>query len=220
MKRLLILITIVFMLSGCASSATVPERSADIEKENTAEEENGLFTVTIETDEVSPAEREETVERAFLPGTSGDLSFEDFEDLLTFVYEGIPEEAYFPIVRYAHGEWKYELRFQYDSSDGYLFDEIGLADFIIDEEKDAATIVLHPRLANDGYEVWEESDEDVGYKPFESLFDESGLFKLVGNDAVIVLDNYFSYEGREYIMGEMWLSEETFGSFWMYRGQE
>ena len=148
-----------------------------------------------------------------------DLSFEDFDFYYDLMYYGIPEEAYFPALKYAEGSWKYDLKIRYDSSDGYMFDEIGYADLTIDRERGALVVTLHPRLASDGYEVWPESDEEVGYEPFDGGFDENGALKLIGNYCVLYVENYYAYEGREYMLGTLWMSEDSFADFLMMRGQ-
>ena len=121
--------------------------------------------------------------------------------------------ADYPAVRNDEGEWKYDLFLITDS----VFDEIGYCDLEISMEREAFILTLYPRLANDGYEIWEESEEDAGYEPFEGGFDNEAI-KLVGNNAVIYITDFFTINGNQYMLGTIWLSEEVSGDFWMYRG--
>ena len=62
--------------------------------------------------------------------------------------------------------------------------------------QDQIRITLHPRLASDGYEVWEESDEEIGYELFAGGFDENDNIRLEGNSCVMMLKYYYAYEGK------------------------
>ena len=117
------------------------------------------------------------------------------------------------------GEWKYDLWFSFKEPVEKYFDEIGFADVELDYEKEEVVITPHPRFACDGYEITPETDAEVGYEPFKGGFEGNAL-KLIGNNAVVYITEYFAYEGREYVIGEIWLSEEMHGDFWMYRGQQ
>ena len=77
-----------------------------------------------------------------------------------------------------------------------------------------------PKYAGDGYELYPETDEGVGYEPFTGGFDENGALKLSGNHVVLYITNYFAWSGREYVMAESWYSEESYGIFLLTRGQQ
>ena len=89
-----------------------------------------------------------------------------------------------------------------------------------DYDKEQVIIVLHPKYAGDGYELYPETDEGVGYEPFTGGFDENGALKLSGNHVVLYITNYFAWSGREYVMAESWYSEESYGIFLLTRGQQ
>jgi len=222
MKRILLsLMLLIFLVCGCSSGSAVS--ATERNSENTITNES-FEQFTIETDLTDVSDKREngdSFDRSILwqEEGKGTLSFEAFQEMETVVRDGIPEDAEYPAVREMPGEWKYDLWILFDPETYDLFEEIGYADFEIDYDRELMIIKLHPRLANDGYEAWEESDEEVGYEPFEGGFEDNYL-KLSGNDAIILLSDYFAYEGREYALGEIWLSEEVYGDFWMYRGQE
>ena len=145
---------------------------------------------------------------------------EDFDFYDEIQENGVPEDVNYPPLKYAEGEWKYELTIPFITEYSSVFVEYGYADLALNREKETVIITLHPRMAGDEYELWEESEEEVGYEPFEGGIDDNGGIKLPGNDAVIYLRYYYAYEGREYILGEIYLSEEDSGTFLMTRGQE
>lgn len=212
-KTVLILIAaMMLILSGCAAkTASAPDDSAS--------------DFAVETLDLSPEQTEEGTEytRSFsdeLGAFDGSLNFDYFDDVYGFIYEGFPEDAYYPSVSYATGTWKYIMDIRYDSSEGYYFAEIGYADFSIDYDKELIIIDLHPRIDQDGFEAWEVSDEEIGYEAFEGGIDEDGGLKLIGNDVVLYFTDYFASGGREYLYGNIYLSEEDSGYFFMVRGQD
>ena len=227
-KRLLILFALIcLILAGCTTTgAAQPEESVD----------DNTIALPAETDPASdPFNRntqgvvDEDVtrdhfhnkDRDTVPKNADGLSFEDFDFYYDIMYDGVPEEAYFPAVKYAEGLWKYDLIFRYDSStDGYYYEEMGYAEFGIDYDREEIIITLHPRMANDGYEAWPTSDEEIGYEPFGGGFDEDDNLRLYGNNAVVDCQYYYAYSGREYFISEIWISEEDFGMLLMTRGQE
>ena len=60
----------------------------------------------------------------------------------------------------------------------------------------------------------------MGYEPFGGGFDENNEIKLIGNNCVLYLKNFYAYEGREYLLADLWISEEETATFMMIRGQE
>ncbi|MBQ2584168.1 MAG: hypothetical protein II568_03230, partial [Erysipelotrichaceae bacterium] len=137
----------------------------------------------------------------------GDQEIADLTRLLPFVYsddDGLPVQ---PIVK------NDKLYLTHNVAPGRKIRR----SFFYDRE--IISLSLHPRLASDGYEVWEESDEEVGYKPFEGLPENYGI-KLIGNDCVLWIGEYYAYEGREYVYGELYMSEENYVVFLMIRGQQ
>ena len=150
------------------------------------------------------------------------LNYEDFDEFYGQVmYEGLPEGRENEPLGNANGIWKYNLKIRYDSADGYLYDELGYAEMPVHNTDDPPVkIVLHPRLFSDGMEISELTDEDVGYEPFGGGFDENNEIKLIGNNCVLYLKNFYAYEGREYLLADLWISEEETATFMMIRGQE
>ena len=211
----------LLLISSCASNSEVRmSASSSVEADlSTKADEDSVFNFSISDEQLEVPESEADFEnntRSY--GGNGDLSFDDFAFYGDLYYNGVPKDAYYPAIMYAEGEWKYDLQIRYDSSDGYYFEEIGYADFILDYDKEVIVLKLHPRLAQDGYEVWEEDDDSVGYEPFEGL-PKDGALPMYGNDCVLHIGEYYAYEGREYIYGTLWMSEEDSAVFLMYRGQ-
>ena len=80
-------------------------------------------------------------------------------------------------------------------------------------------IELYPEYADNGSEILELHGQNK-YQPFTGGYNASeGNVKLVGNETVIYIKQYYGYEGREYMIGTAWFSEEDFGVFLMTRGQ-
>ncbi|MBR4469999.1 MAG: lipoprotein [Erysipelotrichaceae bacterium] len=239
MKKSIVLLFIVLLLTGCSSSdAGAVQKDEDhfadvILQPAQGDDVLSRFATGIQKEEAA----EETL--IALPGihvetnVSGSndgffdpskLSFEDFDELYgQMMYEGIPEDVVYLPLKNANGVWKYDLKIRYDSSvDGYMFDELGYVEMSVDGRNDPPiSIVLHPRLAAfDAYEVYPETDEEVGYEPFAGGIDDDNLIRLFGNDCVLCPEYYYAYEGREYLIATLWMSEEDFGNFMMIRGQE
>ena len=222
MKRIILLAVLLFCIVGCASAAPSEPASkpeAPAQTIEVQEPEESIFDKSLaRNEEFAQIERSHPI--AGIGNESADLNFADFDFYNEILANGIPEGAYWPIIREMPGTWKYMLQVRQDSSgkDMY-FDELGYADFVIDYDREIISLSLHPRLASDGYEVWEESDEEVGYKPFEGLPENNGI-KLIGNDCVLWIGEYYAYEGREYVYGELYMSEENYAVFLMIRGQQ
>jgi hypothetical protein len=224
-KIILFVLLVLMLLAGCSSSAASEKEAGDV-RETTVidpEEKADAFSRSIDSAPLSEENDADVVYESIARDYSqySELSFEDFDFYGDVMYNGVPEDAYFPTLSYGTGEWKYDLIFVYDSSvDGYYFEEIGYADLELDYDKETVIITLHPRLANDGFEVWEESDEEIGYEPFEGGFDENDELLMYGNYAVLNPHFYYAWEGREYFIGTLWVSEEDSGVFLMTRGQD
>ena len=151
---------------------------------------------------------------------TANLHFEDFDFYQDYVYEGFPDGAERIALKNANGDWKYNIAIA-NGTDGNSFSEIGFAEcYVNGSDNPPVKMTLHPRFANDGYETWTETDEEVGYEPFAGGLDENDELKLTGNNCVLVLNDYYFCEGREYMIGTLWMSEESMGSFLMTRGQE
>ena len=191
MKKIIIIpLVLLMMLCGCASSSVSESLQG-----NGQNDQSDLFD-------------------------AGKLSFEYFDEFYAqLMYEGLPEDRTSIPLGNANGIWKYDLKIRRDSSvDGYLFDELGYAEMSVHNSDDPPVkIVLHPRLASEGNETREETDEEVGYEPFGGVFDENNVLKLTGNDCVLVLERYYEWQGKEYLSATMQLSEEESGSFMMIR---
>jgi len=241
MKKLFILFFVgmlMICLGGCSASeteASVPDNNSGsdnalvVDIQRTTEEKiiagENSSDDNIKTDEITRdySQGLQEFEADYSYGDGSDLYFEYFDEFYGhLMYEGLPEGRTYIPLKYANGAWKYSLIFRFDSSDGGgMFDEIGYAEmYVHGEDNPPITIILHPRMAQDGFEVWLESDEEIGYEPFGGGFDENDNLKLSGNYCVMQLEQYYAYEGREYLYGTLWTSEETFGDFLMVRGQD
>ncbi len=228
MKKILIVLLLLFFVSGCASSSASESGNSgdDIHAVEPVieEEEDGIDRLYIGNE--GKQDGELVIDRGYGYDYDYDVSklhYEDFEEFYAqIMYEGLPEDKVREPLGNANGVWKYDFVYRYDSSDGgYVFEEIGYADMSVHNYDDPPVrITLHPRYASDGYEVWEESDEQVGYEPFGGGFDEFNNLKLYGNDCVLLLQEFYAWEGREYLLAELWMSEEDVATFMMIRGQE
>ncbi len=149
-----------------------------------------------------------------------DLSFDDFA-FYNEVYEhGIPDGASYPETQYAAGSWRYELFVYKEGSYDTDYMELGYADLNIEKKAQTATLVLHPRIGNDGNESYPTTDEEIGYKPFEGKLDEYYGLSFNGNGLDLYLNYYYAYEGREYLIGSFWKSGDMYDRILMIRGQD
>ncbi|MBQ1483488.1 MAG: hypothetical protein IIZ28_07970 [Erysipelotrichaceae bacterium] len=228
MKKAVILLFILLCLCGCASPAPSAEKQEEVTDRtltaDPAPESEELLIIGVGEEE-SAAPEEISRSYGFDDLSEFDVSklhYEDFDELYgQLMFEGLPEGIVREPLKYANGVWKYDLKIRYDSSDGYLFDELGYAEMSVDGTQDPPVrITLHPRLASDGIAVWEESDQDVGYEPFAGGLDDNDDLKLFGNNCVMLLTDFYAYEGREYLIAQLWMSEEDVAVFMMIRGQE
>lgn len=151
------------------------------------------------------------------------LNYEEFDNLYgEITYNGVPEARESLTLKNANGVWRYNLKLRYDDSlQGYMYDELGYAQMYVNgSDNPPIRITLHPRKASDGYEVWDETDENIGYVPFEGNIDDDNIIRLHGNNAIIVPEYYYALNGKEYLIGKMWMSEESSASFLMIREKE
>jgi len=151
------------------------------------------------------------------------LNFEEFDNLYgQITYNGVPEERESQPLKNANGIWRYNLKKKYDDpSQGYMYDELGYAHmYVKGSDQPPIRITLYPRKASDGYEAWDLTDESVGYEPFTGNIDDDNIIRLKGNNAIIVPEYYYAYQGKEYLIAKMWLSEEDFADFLMIRERE
>lgn len=145
------------------------------------------------------------------PSPSGEnLSFADFNFYEEVMANGVPDGAVFVEGGYADGDWKYNFRIN-------MYDEIGMA--FVDVEGESMRLELYPRYVDNGSSLLE-IDNDSKYQPFTGGYVASeGNVKLVGNNTVIYITKYYAYEGREYMIGTAWFSEDDSCPFLMTRGQ-
>lgn len=151
------------------------------------------------------------------------LKFEEFDNFYgDITYNGVPEARESKPLKDANGIWRYNLKMKYtDPSQGYMYDELGYVQMYVNGSDDPPIrITLHPRKASDGYESWDESDESISYKPFAGNIDDDNIIRLKGNDAILVPEYYYAYQGKEYMIAKLWMSEESYADFLMIRGQE
>lgn len=212
-----------------------PALDGDVYPGDTIQSSDALTPVIDETEQEAasiPADHDQSSVQADDPVIRNDsydfddvskLRFEDFDNLYgQITYEGTPADKVLVPLGNANGVWKYNLKIRSETSSGIsYFDELGYAEMSVHNNDDPPVrIILHPRLASDGYESWSETDEEVGYEPFGGRYDENDNLKLTGNDCVLLLKEYYAYEGREYLIAELWMSEEEHADFLMMRGQE
>ena len=204
----------LMMISGCASSSTKEE------------------TRVIENVDLSPAddvfgkglggrEGSDLVSRDYgqgLNAANGNPTLDDFNWFEDLIYSGIPENVYYPKVKYIEGIWKYRIRVRVDNStDGFWYDEIGVADLSLDYDREELIINLHPQLGADEYEAWPLTDEEIGYEEFRGGFNDHGGLTLSGNGFLADINEYYEYEGNEYIIGSLYTPEDYIGDFLFLR---
>ncbi len=232
MKKYFITIFILLslILSACSSSQAAVDSYSPNQNESVPVsdgtlqyEENDSFSQSV--DAIPQADPQQQATAGDVPqgiedfySGQDEVTFEDFDFFMDYMYYGAPDDAYYPAVKYAAGNWKYNLLFRYDSSSQY-YDELGHADISVDYDKDVLIVILHPELGNDGYESWPMTDADAAYEPFEGGFDENDNLRLYGNDAVLDVQCYYDSQGREYFISQIWISEEESGYLLLVRGQ-
>ncbi|MBR2601941.1 MAG: hypothetical protein IKE08_04520 [Clostridia bacterium] len=243
MKKLMICLAV--LLTGCASQATAflaPAMNNKTDDNSVIPESDDFFENSVEAEEEQPetplpqatAPAVQTAVPAETPaaqipaedpasgennGFNTEVSPDDFAFYTSVVYDGVPDDAEYPPLKYAEGTWKYYLSDTTVSEDGTFFEQYGYADLALDRENDLVIVSLHPRLGGDGFELYKIM-EDPGYEPFSGGLTEEGALKLIGNETVLYITYYFAWQGRECMAGEAWFSEEDQGMFIMTRGQE
>ena len=129
MKRIILLAVLLFCIVGCASAAPSEPASkpeAPAQTIEVQEPEESIFDKSLaRNEEFAQIERSHPI--AGIGNESADLNFADFDFYNEILANGIPEGAYWPIIREMPGTWKYMLQVRQDSSgkDMY-FDELEL----------------------------------------------------------------------------------------------
>ena len=220
MKIFLACVCAMVLAAGCGTSAAPSQSSDSVAASMGAKTLSAAANLIAKKDAGGISAAVNSASSAENPFGQTDVSPSDFYEFGTFYSDGIPEDANFPALKYAEGGWKYYLDIEDPETGGVTWNEFGLADLSLDYDKEQVIIVLHPKYAGDGYELYPETDEGVGYEPFTGGFDENGALKLSGNHVVLYITNYFAWSGREYVMAESWYSEESYGIFLLTRGQQ
>ncbi|MBQ1439385.1 MAG: hypothetical protein IIZ10_06830 [Solobacterium sp.] len=219
MKKIFAGILTAALLAGCGNASLLEKNLSAVSVGVGSKLLSGSGSpISAKTEALLPAVNS-TVSAGRYTG-EGEVAPSDFAEFMTFYSDGIPSDAAYPALRYAEGSWKYYLDMQDADTGGVRFNELGLADLSLNRQKETVIITLHPRMAGDGYELYPETDEEVGYEPFEGGLDDRGALKLAGNDVILYITAYFAWSGREYVMGETWYSEESCGLFLLTRGQQ
>ena len=219
MKKILAVILTSGLLAGCGNASLLERNSGAVSVGVGSKLLTGTVSpVSSNTEAILPA-ADSTASAGSFTGTE-DVTPADFAEFTDFYSDGIPSDAAYPALRYAEGSWKYYLDMQDADTGGVRFNEFGLADLSLNRQKETVIITLNPRMAGDGYELYPETEEEVGYEPFEGGLDDRGALKLAGNDVILYITAYFAWSGREYVMGEIWYSEESSGRFLLTRGQQ
>ena len=131
----------------------------------------------------------------------GDPSFEDFLFYETDVYKnGIPDDAVLLTAGNISGEWKFCLTFNRGVEWDERIDEIGIAE--VSFTSDSASLILHPQMIRYGSSVSPEDEDEVGYPVFTGTWDNEYI-DLLGGDISIGLGPFYSYEGKEYVIGNI-----------------
>ena len=132
---------------------------------------------------------------------AGDPTFDDFLFYENDVYaNGIPDGAVLLSAGSISGEWKYCLTFNRNSELEERIDEIGIAE--VSFTSDSASLILHPQMIRYGTFVSPEDEDEVGYPVFSGTWDDEYI-DLMGGEISIGLGPYYSYEGKEYVIGNI-----------------
>ena len=220
MKKFIVFALTVLLTAGCGSGALLKESAgamADSLKTKTSAAALSKVSIKQTGNLTAPAFSSQTSANGY---DEFGVSPSDFYEFSDFFERGIPSDAEYPALKYMEGGWRYYLDRQDLDLHRVSFNEFGLADVSLNYDRETVTIVLHPRLAGDGYELYPETDEEVGYQPIEGGFNERGELVLEGNNLMVGLNNYFAWSGREYVMGEIWYPDSYCGYFFLTRGQQ
>ncbi|MCR5095178.1 MAG: hypothetical protein K6A70_00370 [Erysipelotrichaceae bacterium] len=212
----------LLMFAGCASERSNVrsiEPGEPKQHEKTVSVESTPFAISVDPKdgEDKVIEIMPEVRRTVPEDNNGDLSLHDFDFYYDLMNTGIPADADYPALLYAEGDWRYDFIIRKENADGFYYEEIGYSELLIDYDKETVQIILHPRLANDGFEAWLLSDEEIGYEPFDGGFDENDVLKLIGNNCVLTPTHYYRSGGKEYFIGDLWMSEQDSALFMMTR---
>ncbi len=217
-KRFLIFVTSCLLFVGCkTASASLADRTLKGNSSNSSAPVKAIAGGQTSLFSAANRIKENVADRS--AGSildlqqEGSLSTNDFTFFDNVIANGIPSDAEFPAVMYAEGEWKYCMRVS-------GFEELGYADMGIDYNREVLILTLHPRWISDGYESYPETDEEVGYDPFEGTIEDDGVLHMPGNNVDLCIEAYYAYSGREYMLGGIYANNQYYGDFMMTRGQE
>ncbi|MBO4358917.1 MAG: hypothetical protein J5796_03860 [Erysipelotrichaceae bacterium] len=224
-KLILAILLTVSLLTSCSNSSSAdtgsssgPENSSSVSSDDPTTSDNSDNGNNPAENEPAPVIDDDVSQGTYADGS--ELSFDEFAFYYEVYEQGIPEGAYYPETQYAAGSWRYELFVYEQGSYNVSYLELGYADLDIEERSKTATLTLHPRIGNDGYESYPVTDEGVGYEPFDGGLDEYSGLILNGNGLDLYLSYYYAYEGREYIIGSLFKSSDLFAGLLMIRGQD
>lgn len=143
-----------------------------------------------------------------IPQGLSDITNVWFDDFLFYendVYDnGIPENAVLREAGYTSGEWKYCITFNRTLAGEERIDEIGTAELAFSEH--GAQLILHPQYIRFGSDVSSEDEAEAGYEPFAGSWNPEYIDLSDGNIS-IGLGHYYSFEGRDYVLGNIVVGE-------------
>ena len=218
MKKLLVLILIAFMVCGCSSAKTEEPEG------NTTE----IVVTPTENVEVEGSLKSNTDVRTLTFGGTPDRSNapkqitrenNEFMQLINFVegviYGDIPEDAEYPAVKYLPGEWIYCIC-GYESNFGMNFYDLGQADFDYQNQGDEMTVTMNPKLYWEADEIMQEDSEPIVFNGTRVAKDSYyALADELSN--ILCIYCYYKYENLEYVLAELWVSEESYADVLFYR---
>lgn len=219
MKKTIVFILIALLLSGCTQHVTT-----QIAKTRSIP----AVPVLDEVDINAPDPESRSLKGGFDQTTTRSATisreFTDFSAFFDYVEEllntDIPEDAYYPPVKDALGEWMFALICKKETA-GFDMNELGYTDIAFGKGNSTLIIDLHPYLMEYQGEIIEETDESAGYTSFEGGKSSDGGIWLEDSDSLAIhLLEYFDYQGQEYIIARMWINDTNFGDMLFFRGQE
>ena len=219
MKKLLVLLLIAFMVCGCSTAKTE-------EGNNTSE----IIVTPTENTGDEGALKANTTKRTLTFGGSPDRSLStditrennDFLQLIAYIedvlYGDIPQNADYPAVKYLPGEWIYCIC-GYENNFGSHFYDLGYAELDMELQQDVMNIELRPRLYWEADEIYPEEDSAEGNPVYSGTRVASDSYYALedyyGN--ILCVYCYYRYNGMEYVMAELWVSEESYADVLLYR---